>query len=99
MDAENKSNGSILKFNDIFQYHLADAVSDSLWLFNMDYCDNKHLLEIVIANLQCNIEREYYSALKEEFYNVYGEETDEEHHIMKLATAMNDSLNFYKNYE
>lgn len=99
METENNTNGNTLKFKKTFENHLADAVLDSLWLFNMDYCDNKHLLEIVLANLQCRIERDYYTALEEEFYKVYGEEADEEHHIMKLATAMNDTLKFYKSFK
>lgn len=98
MENGNKTNGMTLKFKDTFTHHLADAILDSLWLFNMDYCDNEQLLKVVINNLQCYVERKYYADLEEEFYNVYGEEADEEHHIMKLAIAMKDTFKFYKIY-
>lgn len=87
-----------LKFKDFFKLHLADAVNNSMWLFNTDDFDNERLLEVVCGNLQCHIERKYFSDLEEEFYTIFGE-FDKEQHIMKLAIAINNTNKIYEIFE
>lgn len=84
------------KFKEILEMHLVDAILDSLWLFKTTYFEEEHFLEIVCANLHCYVYREQYNELNKEFYSIYGASSDSKHTILKLATAMNNTLSLIK---